>query len=120
MIESLLTFLAQTAPTTQEAPGWAKFITQNGILLPMMLVFLVLMFTMSNSKRKQERQRNEMLTQLKKNDEIQTIGGIIGKVLETRDDRVLVKVDENSNTKIWFSRSAIHRVLNQQDKADAK
>ena len=27
----------------------------------------------------------------------------------TRDDRVLLKVDETSNTKIWFSRSAIHQ-----------
>ena len=60
-----------------------------------------------------------MLSQLKKGDEIQTIGGIIGKVVEAREDRVLVKVDETANSKIWFSRNAIHRVLDEE-KAESK
>jgi hypothetical protein len=40
-------------------------------------------------------------------------------VVDTRDDRVLLKVDETSNTKIWYARSAIHRVV-AEEKAAAK
>ena len=50
---------------------------------------------------------------------VQTIGGIIGKVVEADDeDRILVKVDETSNTKIWFTRNAIHRVLGEEKSAE--
>ena len=70
-------------------------------------------------KRKQDKNRQQMLKEMSRGAEVQTIGGIIGKVVEARDDRVLVKVDESSNTKIWFSRSAIARVV-AEDSKDAK
>jgi preprotein translocase subunit YajC len=60
-----------------------------------------------------------MLGDMKRGDEIQTIGGIVGKVVEAREERVLVKVDESSNTKIWFTRGAIARVI-AEDAKDAK
>ena len=56
-----------------------------------------------------------MLGGLKKGDRIQTIGGILGTVVEARETDVLVKVDESSNTKIRFSRSAMHRVVDETD-----
>ena len=59
------------------------------------------------------------INQLKRGDRIQTIGGILGTVVESREDEVIVKVDESSNTKIHFTRSAIHRVLDGE-KAAAK
>lgn len=85
---------------------------------PLILIVLVFYFLVFGSKRKQEKQRQAMLSELKKGDEVVTIGGQIGKVIETRDDRVLLKVDESSNAKIWFLRSAIHRVLDE--KAESK
>jgi preprotein translocase subunit YajC len=84
-----------------------------------LLGVLVLYIFMAKNKRGDEQKRKNMLAQLKKGDEIQTIGGIIGKVIEARDDRVLVKVDETANAKIWFSRNAIHRVL-EEEKAESK
>jgi preprotein translocase subunit YajC len=55
-----------------------------------------------------------MLEQMKRGDRVQTIGGILGKVVEAEPEKVLLKVDESSNTKIWFSRNAIHRVLTDE------
>jgi preprotein translocase subunit YajC len=52
-----------------------------------------------------------MLKQLKRGDRIQTIGGIQGAVVRAEESRVEVKVDESSNTKIWFARTAIARVI---------
>ena len=56
---------------------------------------------------------------LKKGDEVQTIGGEFGRVVDTKDDRVLIKVDETSNTKIWYSKNSIHKVVTEE-KAEAK
>jgi preprotein translocase subunit YajC len=85
----------------------------------MVLAFLVLYLFIFRSKKTQDRKRTDMLATLKKGDEVQTIGGILGKVVEAKDDRVLVKVDESANAKIWFSRNAIHKVV-VQDKAEGK
>jgi preprotein translocase subunit YajC len=113
-----LEFLAQTSsPTTTTAPpSMFLFLGQWG---PLILIVIVFYFFIFGSKRKTEKQRQEMLNQLKKGDRIQTIGGILGTVVEARETEVVVKVDESSNTKIRFSRSAVHKVVDE-DKAEAK
>jgi preprotein translocase subunit YajC len=61
-----------------------------------------------------------MLSQLKRGDRVQTIGGILGTVVEARESEVVLKVDESANTKIRFSRSAIHRVLDEETAEEKK
>jgi preprotein translocase subunit YajC len=110
------TAAAPAAPTTQPAPPFLVFLRDFG---PIILIVVIFYFFIFGSKRKQEKQRRAMLSELKKGDRVQTIGGIIGTVVEARDNEVLVKVDESSNTKIRFSRSAIHRVV-EEEKAESK
>jgi preprotein translocase subunit YajC len=104
-------------PTSKPAPGPMDFISSP--IFPLMIGLLILYFFMMRGNKGKEKQRQDMLKQLKRNDEVQTIGGVIGRVIEVRDDRVQVKVDENTQTKVWFSRSAIHRVLDAE-KSEAK
>jgi preprotein translocase subunit YajC len=112
---NLLQILAQvgngaaTKPTP--APRAVDMIAQ---FFPFLLIIGVMVLLMFRSKSKEEKQRKSMLSNLKKGDEVQTIGGALAKVVEVRDDRVLLKVDESSNTKIWFKRSAIGQVLSQE------
>ena len=111
--------IAQTAtpaPSTSQpsvTPPAGFTMLQN--VGPILLMVVVFFFIMNRSKKGTDKQRTKMLSELKKGDEVQTIGGILGKVLEAREDKVLLKVDENSNTKIWFGRSAIHRVVGVED-----
>ena len=99
-----------TAPATTP-PFWA-----NPIFLPLILMGIFLFFS-SRTKRSKDKQVADMLGNLKRGDRIQTIGGIIGTVVEARETEVLVKVDESNNTKIRFSRKAIHRVLEDETSA---
>jgi preprotein translocase subunit YajC len=85
----------------------------------MLILLGVMYFAMIMPKRKQDKQRKDMLTNMKRGDEVTTIGGIIGKVVDPKEDRVLVKVDESSNTKIWFSRSAIAKVSAEESRTQA-
>jgi len=119
-LNTVLTILAADAPpatSPQTPPGYMSFF-DNPIFL-MVILLLVFYIFMIRSKKKQEQQRQEMLNSLKKGDRIQTIGGILGTVVEARENEVLVKVDESSNTKIRFARSAIHRVT-EEDKPQSK
>lgn len=114
-MNSLIAILAQVeqpAQPGQQAPGWAQFLSSPIFL--MLAILVIFYFFMIKSKRQQDRQRQEMLSTLKKGDRVQTIGGILGSVVEARDDEVVVKVDEGSNTKIRFARSAIHRVVESE------
>ena len=116
---NVLEILAQvTAPTTAgtEAPPAANFLRQFFPIILIILIFYMFFFRRSQTERKK---RAAMLSELKRGDKVQTIGGILGNVVEAREDRVQLKVDESSNTKMWFARSAIARVLDD-DKADAK
>jgi len=54
-----------------------------------------------------------MMASIKKNDQVRTSGGIIGSVVEVKPDVVILKVDENSNTKITVARGKIEAVLKE-------
>ena len=111
-------FIAQTTqPATQPVPGWAKLVQSLGPMLPIILVMLVFVYMTTRTRKRQERQKKDMLSAMKRGDRIQTIGGILGNVVEVRDDRILLKVDESNNTKVWFARSAILRVLGEEAEA---
>ena len=111
---------APTAPATggSAAPGWFQLL--QGPLFPLMVGVLILYLFVFRSKRQTDKKRTDMLSSLKRGDKVQTIGGILGTVVEARDSDVLLKVDESSNTKIRFSRSAIHRVVEEDKTAETK
>jgi preprotein translocase subunit YajC len=117
----LLTLLAQTAaqtaaPTSQPAPPWLNFL--NSGMLPIAIIFIAFLLFSSGGKRKQEQQRKNLLDNLKKGDHVRLIGGEYGVVADVRDKKVLIKVDESSNTKILYAREAVAAVEPDKDAKD--
>ncbi len=82
---------------------------QQMILFAMMGA--VFYFLMIRPQGKEKKKRAAMLSAVKKNDRVATIGGILGTVTSVKDDEITLKVDESNNTKITFARSAIQRVI---------
>jgi preprotein translocase subunit YajC len=84
----------------------------GGYLFPMLLLFLVMMilFTVFGQRR-DKKKRQAMLGSVKKHDKVQTVGGVIGSIVEVKPDTVVLKVDESTNTRITFARSSIQHVL---------
>jgi len=113
---NLLMILAQggakPATGTVDPPSWLNFV-------PIILLVVIMYAFMFRNQKGKDKVRTDALSKLKKGDEVQTIGGEFGRVVDVRDDRVLLKVDETSNTKIWYSRNAIHRIV-AEEKAEAK
>jgi preprotein translocase subunit YajC len=86
---------------------------------PLILLIVVLgifWFVMNRDQRKKKGQRQQMLANLKKGDKVLTIGGAMGTIVGLRDSEVVVKVDESSNAKITFVRSAIDRVISSSER----
>jgi preprotein translocase subunit YajC len=109
------TLLAQaptSAPAQAPVPFWAN------PLFGLVLVMIVFWWIMSRGRSKERQRFEQMLNALKKNDRVQTIGGLLGTVVDVRDNEVVLKIDEASNVKVRFSRAAIKEVL--RDQPDAK
>ena len=88
--------------------------------LPLILImFAVLYFIMIRPQRKQEKERKAMLSALKKNDQVLTIGGVYGTVAAVGEDQVTLKVDEGKDVRIRVSRGAIQAVLKPSKEAEA-
>lgn len=84
----------------------------NSTFLFVMVGLMAFMIIMTiTSGRKQKKQRQNMMSSLKKHDKVVTSGGVIGTITEMNDSEVVLKVDEGSNTRIRFAKSAITSVL---------
>lgn len=77
------------------------------------LMFVVMYFLLFRGPRKKQQQHKQMVQSLQKNDRVRTIGGIIGTVVDIKDDEITLKVDESNNTKIKVASSAIGKNLSQ-------
>ena len=77
-------------------------------------IFVILYFIMFREPKKRQRQQQQMIQSLKKNDKVRTIGGIIGIVVDVKGDEVTLKVDESNNTKIKVAASAIGKNLSNE------
>ena len=114
----------QTSGTKIPAPGepgqelekdQAKSIFDNPFI-PIILMCVVMYFFLFRGPRKKQRQHKQMLGAMKKNDRVKTIGGIIGTVVEVREQEVVLKIDETNNVKMHFARSAISTVYAEGEK----
>lgn len=90
--------------------------TGLGPILPILILVMLAFLVMSIfSQRKEKKRRQQMLDDLKKNDKVVTIGGIVGTIVELRDNEVILKVDESSNTRMHFTRNAIQGPVSESN-----
>ena len=90
-------------PAEQQAPKPSTF----NPLFMIAIMAVAMYFLLFRGPRKKQQQHKQMVQKLQKNDRIRTIGGIIGTVIDVKDDEITLKVDESNNTKIKIVPSAI-------------
>ncbi|MBO5137106.1 MAG: preprotein translocase subunit YajC [Spirochaetaceae bacterium] len=87
-------------------------------VLPLLFIFIIFYFLLIRPQNKKQKELEKMIAALKKGDKVVTIGGIHGVVSSTREQTVIVKVDDNS--KIEFNRTAIATVITDKSADVAK
>jgi len=97
-------------PQPRQAPGGLSPLILFGLMAILMYLLLF------RGPRKKQQQHKQMVQKLRKNDKVRTIGGIIGTVVDIKDDEITLKVDETSNTKIKVLSSAIGKNLSEEKK----
>ncbi len=88
----------------------------GGIFLPMIVVLAVIILMQVFGGRKQKKQREQLMANLKKNDQVFTTAGIIGTIVSINDHDVVLRVEQGQ---IKFSKSAIQGVVSSSAGAKA-
>jgi len=75
------------------------------LIIMFALIFGVMYLFMIRPQQKKEKQRQKMISELKKGDKVMTSSGMIGTIWGIKDNIIVLKVDEE--VKIEFLKSAI-------------
>ncbi len=102
----------QPAPTGQ--PGTPCGTQQILMMVGMIAIFY---FLLIRPQQKQEKARRALIAALKKGDRVVTSSGLHGVVAGIADDTVQLRVDSDGQLKLIFDRSAIARVVSNDQKA---
>ena len=100
MNTSTIAVLALGAPR-EGASGGTVFLIQ------MAAIFAIFYFLLIRPQRQAQKRHQQMLTELKKGDDVVTEGGIVGSVVHIEGDNVTVKTGD---TRVIVLRSKIARV----------
>src|SRR5439155_21851326 len=101
--------LLQNAPSS--APGGGLL-----SLAPMIFIFVIFYFLLIAPMRKKQKKTQEMLTKLKKGDEVITGGGIFGRITALDEERGFVILQISDNTKIKVLRIAVAAIAGQPER----
>ncbi|KPK41711.1 MAG: hypothetical protein AMJ78_04725 [Omnitrophica WOR_2 bacterium SM23_29] len=73
--------------------------------MPIILIFIVFYFMLIRPQQKRQKQHEQMIRNLTKNDEVVTNGGVHGTIINVKDTTVILRVDDN--VKLEVERHAI-------------
>ncbi|GJQ57731.1 MAG: preprotein translocase subunit YajC [Candidatus Scalindua sp. AMX11] len=89
-----------------KAPG-GGFMT---LLVPFALMFAIMYFLILRPQRKKEKDRLEMIANIRKNDRVVIGGGIFGVVVSVKEKELVVRVDDAKDVKVKVEKSAVTSV----------
>jgi len=79
-----------------------------GLLLPMVLVLGIMIIMSVFTGRRDKKKRAELMSGLERGDTVQLSGGMIGTIIDIRDEDVVVKFEEG---RIRFVKAAVQTII---------
>jgi preprotein translocase subunit YajC len=94
--------------------------------LPIVIIFVLFYFILIRPQRRQQKEREALLGQIKKDDHVVTSGGLFGIVHKANEKDVILKIDEKNDVRVRVLRTAIVDIVkvsgaaNEEAKAEPK
>ena len=88
------------------------------LLIPLVLMIALMYFLMIRPENKRKKQAEEMRNRLKKGDQITTIGGIVGKIVQVTDENIIIETSDD-RVRMELTKWAVS-TNNSNPPADAK
>ncbi len=107
--------LATTAAQNVNAQnGWLAMLLQ---LSPFILIIVLMYFIMIRPQKKKQQEEQKMRDAVQVGDELVTIGGICGRVVNKKDDTLTIETGAD-RSKMQIKKWAIQQVLTQHEVSD--
>lgn len=84
-------------------------------LMPLILMFVIFYFLLIRPQQKKQKEHKQMLSELKKNDQVVTSGGIHATIVNIKDKTYVIRVDDN--VKLEISKSAVAGIIKKPEKS---
>ena len=116
LILAATTAAAKTAANGQDVPWWYQYSS----ILMLIFIFVIMYFLLIRPQRKREKEDQKMRNDLRVGDEIVTIGGIICRVVNVKEDLIIVETGADRtklSLKKWAvqSNNTVHEALPDDD-----
>lgn len=83
-------------------------------ILPLVLIFVVFWFLLIRPQQKRMKEHRELISRVKKGDEVMTAGGIVGKVTKAAEGSPTLEVEIADNVRVQIVRGQIAGLWNPQ------
>ena len=80
-------------------------------LFPIIAIFVIFYFLLIRPQKTKEKEHQKMLSNVNKNDDVVTTGGIHGTIVNVKDKSVILRIDEN--VKIELEKNCIAYLKNK-------
>lgn len=80
-----------------------------GLVVPLALMFGLMWLLLIRPQKKKEKQLKEQINAMVVGDTVVTIGGVVGKIVNIKDDEVTISTSV-ANTLLTFKKSAINTI----------
>ncbi|MBD3245950.1 MAG: preprotein translocase subunit YajC [Candidatus Omnitrophica bacterium] len=80
--------------------------------VPLIFIFAIFYFLLIRPQKKKQKEHQELVQKLAKNDEVVTAGGIHGTIVNVKEKTFILRVDEQS--KIQIDKSAVAHVVKKR------
>ncbi|MFC1624481.1 preprotein translocase subunit YajC [Candidatus Omnitrophota bacterium] len=74
-------------------------------LMPLIFIFAIFYFLLIRPQKTKQKQHEKMISELKKNEEVVTNGGMHGTVVNVKEGTLILKIDEN--VKVEINKNAV-------------
>ncbi len=89
-----------------------------GMVVWIVVLFAVMYFLMIRPQKKEQKQKELMLSEIATGDTILTTSGFYGTIIDIQDDTVIVEFGNNKNCRIPMQKAAIVDVEKAEDSVE--
>ena len=105
---------APTAPEAKPQPQGSPWLS----MLPFILIFVVMIFFMNRSQKKQMQKRQEMMDKIARGTKVLLTSGIYGTVEAVNDDSMIVEIA--SGVKVKVAKSGVAGIDNPAERGNSE
>ncbi len=93
---------AQTATKTAPSNPLVSF-------LPLIIIFIIFYFLLILPQQRKQKKQQEMISNIKAGDEVVTLGGLHGKIVDVKAENFVLEIAPN--TRVRIARNAVSQKL---------